>query len=160
VPPSNLANQQHLWRISEPDRRAWLHRVVISPDTITITVKGTSLDGVAMELSTPTDMRIRRVGRTGRVRLRLPAGLADISFLVLRREDEPATRATGSSESNRRLTQHQGPIFQAVNPETRGNKGVDVCKKQKWGDWRARHSPRAERLGSVPVPSGTNLFKT
>jgi hypothetical protein len=86
--PGNLASQQHLWRIIEPDRRAWLHRVVISPDALTITVKGISLDGATVELSTPADMSARPVGRTGRVRLRLPVGLADASFLILRREDD------------------------------------------------------------------------
>jgi hypothetical protein len=88
APPSNLTSNLHLWRIIEPDRRAWLHRVVISPDALTITVKGPSLDGVTVELSTPAGMTARRVGRTGKVRLRLPAGLADSSLLLLRRDGD------------------------------------------------------------------------
>lgn len=86
--PSNNANQQPLWRVNRLDRRACLHRVTIAADSLTAVVKGTAAEGVALELSTPAGCVVRRVGRTGRVRLRLPRGLADNSLLVLRQGAE------------------------------------------------------------------------
>lgn len=86
--PSNRASWQWLWRIIQVDRRAWLHRVTIAPDVLTIAVKGTELDGVRVELTTPTTRVDRPIGRTRKVRLRLPSGLANDSLLMLRNEDD------------------------------------------------------------------------
>jgi hypothetical protein len=86
--PSNMANQQPLWRIIQIDRRAWLHQIKIFSDALTVVVKGTALNEVALELCTPTSRIVRRVGRTGRLKLRLPRGLAANSLLLLRQGDE------------------------------------------------------------------------
>lgn len=86
--PSNMANQQPLWRILSLDRRAWLHRVTVYPDAVTVVVKGAALYGVRLELTTPTDRTVRPIGRTGRVKIRLPQGLAPSSLLLLRHGDE------------------------------------------------------------------------
>ncbi len=88
APPSNQANQQPLWRVLRLDRRAWLHRVTIAADALTVVVKGAALDGVSLELSTPTSRIVRTVGRSGRLRVRLPHGLADSSLILLRHGDE------------------------------------------------------------------------
>jgi hypothetical protein len=88
APPSQQANQQPQWRVMRLDRRAWLHRVTIAADAMTVEVKGTSREGAIAELSTPVNRTIRAVGRTGRLRLRLPHGLADSSLLVLREGDD------------------------------------------------------------------------
>lgn len=88
MPPSNLASQQQLWRIIRLDRRAWLHRVTIGPDVLTIVAKGTQLAAVTAELSSPASQMARPVGRTGKVRFRLPTGLPDSSLLMLRRDDD------------------------------------------------------------------------
>lgn len=88
APPSNLASQQHLWRIIRLDRRAWLQKVTITPDRLMIVAKGTHLAGVTVELSSPVSRMARPVGRTGKVRLRLPAGLPDSSLLMLRHDDD------------------------------------------------------------------------
>ncbi|WP_439427704.1 AlbA family DNA-binding domain-containing protein [Micromonospora sp. LA-10] len=88
APPSNQASQQPLWRIIQLDRRACLHRVTIAADTLTALVKGTAAQGATLELSTPATRVVRRVGRAGRVRLRLPRGLADSSLLLLRQDEE------------------------------------------------------------------------
>jgi len=87
-PPGNFASQGNMWRISRLDRRGWLHRVTISPDALVISARGTQLAGAVMELSSPAGAMTRPVGRTGKVRLRLPAGLADSSLLLLRSDDD------------------------------------------------------------------------
>ncbi|MGH3517877.1 MAG: hypothetical protein ACRDQ7_10780 [Haloechinothrix sp.] len=69
--PTNMAGQQPLWRILRVDQRAWLHRVTIGPDAMTVMVRGASIDDVVLELSTPTGHLTRAVGRTGK--LRVPA---------------------------------------------------------------------------------------
>lgn len=87
APASNQANQQPLWRVIRLDRRAWLHRVTIASDAVEVVVKGTALDGVDLELSTPADRIVRRVGRSGRLKIRLRQGLAEGSLLLLRHGD-------------------------------------------------------------------------
>jgi hypothetical protein len=84
----NLVPTHRLWRVVQLDRRAWIHRVTISPDALTVVVKGTDRDGVRVELTTPTSSVVRPVGRTGKVRLRLPRGLAPGTLLMLRRDDD------------------------------------------------------------------------
>lgn len=88
APPSNRATWQRLWRIVQVDRRAWLHRTTIAPDKLTIVAKGTDLAGARLELTTPTHHVVRPVGRTGKVRLRLPDGLPNDCLLVLRNDTE------------------------------------------------------------------------
>ncbi|WBB91500.1 ATP-binding protein [Verrucosispora sp. WMMC514] len=73
-----------LWRIVRADRRGWLHRVVVAPDALTVHVKGTELAGTQVELATPDDRQIRPVGMTGRLRFRLPRGLAPATIVMLR----------------------------------------------------------------------------
>lgn len=84
---TNLDQSHRLWRVMRPDRRSWVHRVTIAPDALTVTVKGTDLTGVRAELSAPTGRVTRPVGRTGRVRLRLPHGLVP-GTLLLRTDDD------------------------------------------------------------------------
>jgi hypothetical protein len=55
---------------------------------LTLLVKGTDLAGVRAELTTPASRVTRPVGRTGRVRLRLPRGLAPGTLLMLRTDDD------------------------------------------------------------------------
>jgi hypothetical protein len=55
---------------------------------LTVQVKGDHLDGVQVELSTPTSRLVRPVGTTRRVRLRLPRGLAPDTLLMLRTDDD------------------------------------------------------------------------
>ncbi|HEX5493462.1 MAG TPA: ATP-binding protein [Mycobacteriales bacterium] len=87
APPSNRATCQRLWRIIQIDRRAWLHRIKIAPDTLTVVAKGTDLAGVRMELTTPTRHVVRPIGQTRQVRLRLPDGLPNDCLLVLRNDE-------------------------------------------------------------------------
>jgi schlafen family protein len=87
-PPGNFASQGNMWRISRLDRRGCLHRVTIGPDALVISARRTQLAGAVMELSSPAGAMTRPVGRTGKVRLRLPAGLADSSLLLLRSDDD------------------------------------------------------------------------
>ncbi len=112
APPSNQASHQPHWRVTRLDWRAWLHRVTIAADAMTIEVKGTAGEGVTAELSTPTSRDIRPVGRTGRLRLRLPHGLAESSLLVLRQGDDWLDyryfhRPGVSSESDESVIWHQ-----------------------------------------------------
>jgi hypothetical protein len=86
--PSNMAGQQPVWRVIRFDRRAWLHRVTIAPDRLKVAVNGTSLTGVRLELTSPTSHVVRPIGRTGRLTLPLPTGLAYNSLLLLRVGDE------------------------------------------------------------------------
>jgi hypothetical protein len=88
APPSNRANWQRLWRVIQVDRRAWLHRIRIEADRLTVVAKGTNLAGVSLGLTSPTTHVVRPVGRTGQVRLRLPDGLPNESLLVLRNDEE------------------------------------------------------------------------
>jgi hypothetical protein len=62
--------------------------VTIAPNALTVAVKGRQLAGVRVELSSPTRRLVRPVGRSGRVRLRLPHGLAPSTLLMLRSEDD------------------------------------------------------------------------
>ncbi|MBP1782773.1 hypothetical protein J3R08_002623 [Micromonospora sp. HB375] len=77
-----------LWRIVRLDRRGWIHRVTIGSDTLTVVIKGVDLAGVQVELTTPDGWQVRPVGATGRVRLRLPRGLAPATLLMLRSDDD------------------------------------------------------------------------
>ena len=88
APPSNQANQQPLWRVVRLDLRAWLARVTVFADALAVVVKGTSIEGVDLELSAPEGRVVRPVGRTRRLRVRLPNGLADGSLLLLRQGDD------------------------------------------------------------------------
>lgn len=84
APNTNASRPSALWQVVLQDRRAWLHRVTITPDALTVQVKGTHLDGARVELTTPTGHLARPVGTTRRVRLRLPRGLAPDTLLMLR----------------------------------------------------------------------------
>jgi hypothetical protein len=88
APNHNLASTHQLWRVVRLDRRAWIHRVTIGPAAMTVLVKGTQLDAVHVELTTPTTRTVRPLGRTRRVRLRLPGGLVPSTLLMLRRGDD------------------------------------------------------------------------
>ncbi|MEU2633222.1 ATP-binding protein [Micromonospora fulviviridis] len=112
APPSNQAGHQPHWRVMRLDRRARLHRVTIAADAMTVEVKGDASEGVTAELSTPVSRDIRPVGRTGRLRLRLPHGLAESSLLVLRQGDDWLDyryfhRPGMSSESDESVIWHQ-----------------------------------------------------
>ena len=87
APPSNRASLLPLWRIIQIDRRAWLHRVKIAPDTLTVVARGTDLLDVRMELTTPIRHVVRPIGRTRQVRVRLPDGLPNDCLLVLRNDE-------------------------------------------------------------------------
>lgn len=86
--PPVEATPPQLWRIVQLDRRAWLHRVVVGADALTAVIRGSDLAGVSLELTTPTSHLSRPVGRTGKLKLRLPAGLCPGSLLLLRRDSE------------------------------------------------------------------------
>jgi hypothetical protein len=88
APNANASRPTALWQVVLHDHRAWLHRVTITPDALTVLVKGTHLDGVRVELTTPTRHLVRPVGRTRRVRLRLPRGLAPDTLLMLRTDND------------------------------------------------------------------------
>jgi hypothetical protein len=66
--PSNRANWQRLWRIIHIDRRAWLHRITIAADRMTVAAKGTSLASVSLGLTSPATHIVRPVGRSGQGR--------------------------------------------------------------------------------------------
>jgi hypothetical protein len=94
-----------LWRIVQTDRRAWIHRVAIAADSLTVRMKGTELAGSLLELSTPDGQQTRTVGSTGRIRFRLPRGLAPATLLMLRAGDDwrdfryfPAPGPAGNSD--------------------------------------------------------------
>ncbi|WP_157746488.1 AlbA family DNA-binding domain-containing protein [Micromonospora inositola] len=77
-----------LWRIVRLDRRGRIHRVTIAPDTLTVVVNGAELAGAQVELTAPDGRQLRPLGATGRVRLRLPQGLAPATLLMLRSGDD------------------------------------------------------------------------
>ncbi|OON27147.1 hypothetical protein BSA16_33575 [Micromonospora sp. Rc5] len=77
-----------LWRIVRLDRRGRIHRVTIAPDSLTVVVKGVDLARAQVELTTPDGSQVRPVGATGRVRLRLPRGLAPATLVMLRSDDD------------------------------------------------------------------------
>ncbi|MFG1892173.1 helix-turn-helix domain-containing protein [Micromonospora sp. NPDC049051] len=77
-----------LWRIVRLDHRGRIHRVTIAPDALTVVIKGAELAGAQVELTTPDGSQLRPVGATGRVRLRLPRGLAPATLLMLRSDDD------------------------------------------------------------------------
>jgi hypothetical protein len=146
--PTNLASQQPLWRIVLVDRRAWLHRVAVGPDAMVVTVKGTSLGDVVLELSTPTSRLTRPVGRTGKVRVRLPHGLADSSLLLLRQGDDWLDYRYFLSPTP--TTEH-GPSVVWDQP------GADVAVLVAGGE-----GPRVEFKQEVPTTPGPkkNVLKT
>ncbi|MGC5332864.1 RNA-binding domain-containing protein [Micromonospora sp. DT62] len=78
----------NLWRVIRHDRRAWLHRIKITPVSVVVGVQGDDLRGVRLELSSPTSSVSRPVGSTGRVTIRLSGGLGQHALLVLRTADE------------------------------------------------------------------------
>jgi len=94
-----------LWRIVQADRRAWIHRVAIAADSLTVRMKGTELTGSRLDLSTSNGQQTRTVGSTGRIRFRLPRGLAPATLLMLRADDDwrdfryfPAPGPAGNSD--------------------------------------------------------------
>jgi hypothetical protein len=87
-PAGNYAGQGNLWRISQLDLRGRLHRITVTSNAITVVARGAEAVGAVLELSSSSGTITRPVGRTGQVRLRLPSGLADGTFLVLRRDDD------------------------------------------------------------------------
>lgn len=89
APVENGPRPTHmLWRIVRADRRAWIHQVAVAADTLTVRMKGTELAGSLLELSTPDARQARPVGSTGRLRFRLPRGLAPATLLMLRAGDD------------------------------------------------------------------------
>jgi hypothetical protein len=50
--------------------------------------QGMRLNGVQLELTTPTTRIVRPVGNTGRVQLRLPRGLSPSTLVMLQAEDD------------------------------------------------------------------------
>jgi hypothetical protein len=98
APPGNRATWQRLWRIIQIDRRAWLHRIKIAPDTLAVVAKGTDLAGVRLELTAPTSHVSRPVGRTRQVRLRLPDGLPNDCLWCCATTRRGSTTATSSHQ--------------------------------------------------------------
>ncbi|PWR12618.1 ATP-binding protein [Micromonospora sicca] len=78
----------NLWRVIRHDRRAWLHRIKITPVSVVVGVQGDDLRGVRLELSSPTSSVSRPVGSTGRVTIRLSGGLGQHALLLLRTAEE------------------------------------------------------------------------
>jgi hypothetical protein len=107
APSANASRPSALWRVVLQDRRAWLHRVTVTPDALTVIVKGTHLDGAQVELTTPAGHLLRRVGSSNRVRLRLPRGLPPDTLLMLRTDADwldyrhfPSPGARGGSNAD------------------------------------------------------------
>jgi len=70
-----------LIRMAQTD--AWIKRVRVGPTFVEVFVAGSQLTGACIELNSATDRAARPVGRSRRVRLRLPDGLADDAWLYL-----------------------------------------------------------------------------
>ncbi|AGL13721.1 hypothetical protein [Actinoplanes sp. N902-109] len=88
TPVENGPRPTHmLWRIVQADRRAWIHRVAIAADSLTVRMNATELAGSLLELSTLEGQQTRMVGSTGRIRFWLPRGLAPATLLMLRSGD-------------------------------------------------------------------------
>jgi hypothetical protein len=76
---------------------AWLRRIRISPTSLDVWVAGEARDGARVEVNSADWRASKPVGKTGRVRFRLPRGLPDDAFLYLNRgRDWLDYRALGS----------------------------------------------------------------
>jgi hypothetical protein len=94
--PSGLA------RIRLLQQDAWFHRINVSATHLDVRVGGAAREGARVELNGSTLRTGKRVGRTGKVRLALPAGLPDDAWLFLSRDrDWLDYRALGSALAGR-----------------------------------------------------------
>jgi hypothetical protein len=73
-----------LIRVAQMD--AWIKRIRVGPTFMEVFVAGRQPIGACVELNSATDRAARPVGRSGRIRLRLPDGLADDAWLYLIRQ--------------------------------------------------------------------------
>lgn len=71
-------------RIANTD--AWLKRIRVAPTHIDVWVAGEAVEGARLELNGSEFQVDKRVGKTGKVRLRLPSGLPDDAWLYLSRD--------------------------------------------------------------------------
>jgi hypothetical protein len=78
--PSDLA------RIRVLQQDAWLRRIKVGATHIDVQVAGTARDGTRVELNSSTLQVGKRVGKTGRTRIPLLAGLPDDAWLYLSRD--------------------------------------------------------------------------
>jgi len=78
--PTSLA------RIRVAQQGAWLRRITVGVTAIDVRVGGSDRDGARVELNSSTLQVGKRVGKTGRVRIPLPAGLPDDAWLYLSRD--------------------------------------------------------------------------
>jgi len=109
-----------LGRVRVVQLEGWLRRVRVAPTRLDVWVGGDAANGTRVELNGATYAAAKTVGRTGKVRLRLPDGLRDDAWLYLSRE-------------NRWLD------FRTLGPRWRSG-GSRPCRG---GD---RHSQRSRRL--------------
>lgn len=75
-----------LGRIRVAQLDAWLRRIQIADTYANVWVKGDAFNGVRVEINGSGAQVDKKVGTTGRVRLRLPRGLPDDAYLYLSRE--------------------------------------------------------------------------
>jgi hypothetical protein len=78
--PTDLA------RIRVVQRDAWFHRIKVGATHIDVHVGGGARDGARVELNSSSLQVGKRVGKTGRTRIPLPAGLSDDAWLYLSRD--------------------------------------------------------------------------
>jgi hypothetical protein len=66
------------------DTAAWLHRVTIHSTHLDVHVRGTETAGTIIEVNSASLRESKPVGKTGRIRFGLPAGLPDDAWLFLK----------------------------------------------------------------------------
>lgn len=75
--PSDLA------RVRVVQQDAWLHRIKVGASQIDVHIRGTAPEGTRVELNSSALQVGKRVGKTGRTRIALPAGLPADAWLYL-----------------------------------------------------------------------------
>jgi hypothetical protein len=83
---SMLQVPHSLGRLRLVQLSAWLRRVRLTPSHVDVWVSGDMAGGTRVELNGATYDAAKIVGRTGKVRLRLPEGLPDDAWLYLSNE--------------------------------------------------------------------------
>ncbi len=131
---------------------AWLERVVITPTHMDVLVRGSDVAGTRVELNGATYRADERVGDSGHVRLPLPDGLPDGSWLYLSRDkqwlDYRAIGESGQAELERTGVDIEAPD----DPDTE----IQILLAQGEG----QHVEFKSRLPCNTVDSKRTVFKT
>jgi len=72
------------FRIAQLD--AWLRRIRVTPTHLDVWIAGEAVQGARIEVNGSTWRTHKRVGKTGKVRLRLPTGVPEDAWLYLSRD--------------------------------------------------------------------------